>query len=88
MERFSKDLREHEMKIIDYEKKKEMIPLTDKENKSYEVQKVCHICKNKFSDNDDDDGVFDHDNDDDDNKKTSKSKRSLPLHKKMQRSCS
>ena len=66
-----------------------MIPLTDKENKSYEVQKVCHICKNKFSDNDDDnDGVFDHDNDDDDNKKTSKSKRSLPLHKKMQRSCS
>ena len=51
-------------------KKKEMIPLTDKENKSYEVQKVCHICKNKFSDNDDD-GVFD-DDDDDDNKKHQK----------------
>ena len=48
-----------------------MIPLTDKENKSYEVQKVCHICKNKFSDNDDDDddGAFDDDNDDDDDKK-------------------
>ena len=31
------------MKIIDYEKK-EMIPLTDEENKSYENQKVCYIC--------------------------------------------
>ena len=30
MERFYKDLRKHEMKIINYEKK-EMIPLTDKE---------------------------------------------------------
>ena len=54
-----------------------MIPLTDKENKSYEVQKVWHICKNKFSDNDDDDdddddGVFDDDDDDDDNKKHQK----------------
>ena len=35
MEKFYKDLREHAMKIIDYEEK-EMIPLTDKENKSYE----------------------------------------------------
>ena len=26
-------------------KKKEMIPLADKENKSYEKQKVCYICK-------------------------------------------
>ena len=26
-------------------KKKKMIPLTDKENKSYEKQKVCHIYK-------------------------------------------
>ena len=40
------------MKIIDYEEK-EMIPLTDKENKSYEKQKVCYICKKDFStDND------------------------------------
>ena len=23
-----------------------MIPLTDEENKSYEKQKVCYICKN------------------------------------------
>ena len=29
-------------------KKKEMIPLTNKEIKSYEKQKVCHICKKKF----------------------------------------
>ena len=28
---------------------KEMIPLTDKENKSYEMQKVCYICKKEFS---------------------------------------
>ena len=32
------------MKIINYEEK-EMIPLTDEENKSYEEQEVCHICK-------------------------------------------
>ena len=48
MERFGKDLREHAMKTIDYEKK-EMISLTDKENKSYEKQKVCYICKKEFS---------------------------------------
>ena len=34
MERFCKDLREHAMKIINYEKK--MIPLNDEVNKSYE----------------------------------------------------
>ena len=32
------------MKIINYEEK-EMIPLTDKENKSYEKQKVLHMQK-------------------------------------------
>ena len=47
MERFCKDLRKHAMKIIDYEEK-EMIPLADKEKKSYEEQKVCHICKKEF----------------------------------------
>ena len=52
MERFCKDVRDWAMKIIDYEEKK-MIPLTDKENKSYEKQKVCYICKEDFStDND------------------------------------
>ena len=44
MERFCKDLIDHAMKITYYEEK-EMIPLTDKENKSYENQKVCYICK-------------------------------------------
>ena len=26
-----------------------MIPLTDNENKSYEKQKVCYICKKEFN---------------------------------------
>ena len=29
-------------------KKKEMIPLSEEENKSYEGQDVSHICKKKF----------------------------------------
>ena len=57
MERFCKDLRDHEMKIINYEEK-EMIPLTDKENKSYEKQKVCYICKKEFSTDENDKNVF------------------------------
>ena len=44
MEKFCKELREYAAKIINYEKK-EMIPLTDNENKSYRKQKVCYICK-------------------------------------------
>ena len=44
MERFCKDLREHARKIINYEKK-EMIPLTDKENKSYESKKFAIYAK-------------------------------------------
>ena len=44
IKRFCKDLRRHAMKIIDYEKK-EMIPLTYKENKSYEKQKVTYVKK-------------------------------------------
>ena len=39
MERFCKDLKEHVTKIINYEKK-EMIPLTDEQNKSHKNQKV------------------------------------------------
>ena len=35
------------MEIINYEEK-EIISLTDKENKSYEMQKICHICKKGF----------------------------------------
>ena len=29
-----------------------MMPLTDKENKFYEIQKVCYICKKGFSTDD------------------------------------
>ena len=35
------------MKIINYEKK-DMIPLTKKENKSYKEQEGFHICEEKF----------------------------------------
>ena len=42
MERLCKDLKDHATKIINYEKK-EMIPLTDEENKSYKKQTVCYI---------------------------------------------
>ena len=52
MERFCKDLKEHATKIINYDKK-EMIPLTDEENKSYKKQEVCYICKKWFSTDDD-----------------------------------
>ena len=57
MERFCKDLRDHEMKIINYEEK-EMIPLTDKENKSYEKQRVCYTWKKEFSTDENDKNVF------------------------------
>ena len=38
------DLKEHATKIINYEKK-EMIPLTKKEEKTHNKGEVCHICK-------------------------------------------
>ena len=47
METFCKDLRNQEMKIIHYEKKKEII-LTTEEKESYENQKNCHICGKEF----------------------------------------
>ena len=54
MKRFCKDLKEHATNIINYEKKKkEMIPLTYEENKSYEKQKVCYIFIEEFSTDDD-----------------------------------
>ena len=37
---------------ISYEKNK-MIPLTDEQNKSYEKQKVCYICKEEYRTDDD-----------------------------------
>ena len=50
MKKFSKDLREHASKIIDYEKKK-MIPLITKEKIYHNKQKICYICKKEFSNN-------------------------------------
>ena len=47
IEKFCKDLKELATKIINYEEK-EMIPLTDSENKFYEEQEVCHICQKEF----------------------------------------
>ena len=44
MKKFCKDLKKHASKIIDYEKK-EVMPLTYEEKKSYKKQKVCYICK-------------------------------------------
>ena len=41
------------MKIINYEEK-EMIPLTNEENKSYEEQEAWHICTEKFCTDEDD----------------------------------
>ena len=51
MKKFSKDLREHVTKIINYEKKK-MIPLTKEEKIYHNKQKICHICKKEFNNND------------------------------------
>ena len=48
MEVFCKDLRDQAMKIINYEKKKEII-LTNEEKESYEKQTICYICKKEFS---------------------------------------
>ena len=51
MKKFSKDLREHASKIINYEKKK-MIPLTTEEKIYHNKQKICYICKKEFNNND------------------------------------
>ena len=42
-----KKLKEHTMKIINYEEK-EMIKLTVEENRFYKEQEVCHVCKKRF----------------------------------------
>ena len=51
MTKSCKDLREHATKIINYEKK-DMIPLTKKEEKNHNNQKVCYICKKEFDTSD------------------------------------
>ena len=47
MRKFCVSLREHPKSIIDFEKKK-MLPLTRKELKSHEDEKVCYICRIRF----------------------------------------
>ena len=59
MKRFCKNLKGHATKIINYEKKKEMIPLTDEENKSQRKPKVSCIFNKRFI-IDDDHKVRDH----------------------------
>ena len=49
--------REHSTKIINYEKRK---LLTPEEEKDYDDQKVCYICKKEFDNNDNDKKVRDH----------------------------
>ena len=51
MKNFCLDSKQHATKIIDYEKK-EMTPLTKKEDKMHNKQKVFHICKKRFSTDD------------------------------------
>ena len=48
MKKFCKELGEHATKIINYEKK-DMIPLTKKEEENHNKQKVCYICKKGFN---------------------------------------
>ena len=59
IEKFYKDLKEIGTEIINFEEK-EMIPLTNKEIKSYEKQKVCQICKKEFCDDKNKKKVGDH----------------------------
>ena len=47
LKNYVKKLKKHAMKIINFEKK-EMIPLTYEENKSYKEQEACHIYEEKF----------------------------------------
>ena len=51
IEKFCKYLKELGTEIINF-KGKEMIPLTNEEIKSYEKEKVCHICKKEFCNDD------------------------------------
>ena len=52
-----KNIKDHATKIINYEKK-EMMPLTYKENEFYKKQKVCYICKKEFNTNKNDKNAF------------------------------
>ena len=51
MMKFCKDLREHAMKIINYENKR-MVSLRTEEKIHYNKRKICYICKQEFNNND------------------------------------
>ena len=51
MKNFSKDLREHTSKIINYEKTK-IIPIITEEKIYHNKQKIFYICKKEFNNND------------------------------------
>ena len=46
-------MKERATKIVNYEEK-EVTPLTDEENKSFEDQEACHIYERKFCTDEDD----------------------------------
>ena len=58
IEKLCKKLKEHAMKIIDYQEK-EMISLTYEENKFYKEQQAYHICEEKFCMDKDDENYKD-----------------------------
>ena len=57
MKIFCENLKDQGMKIINYEKKK-IMPLTDKEKQTYENQKICYKCKQKFCTNENNEKEF------------------------------
>ena len=59
MKIFRNDLRDQALKIINYEKKKEII-LTNEEKESYENQKICYICEKEFCTDKNNKKVRDH----------------------------
>ena len=54
LKKFCKNLKEHVLKIINYEKKK-IMPLTEEEREAHRCAKICYICRKEFSTNDNDD---------------------------------
>ena len=59
MKIFCNDLRDQALKIINYEKKKEII-LTNEEKEPYENQKICYICEKEFCTDKNNKKVRDH----------------------------
>ena len=58
MKKFCVDLTDHRREIINSEKK-EMLPLTDEDNDSYNNQTYCYMCKKKFNDRESDEDDVD-----------------------------